>query len=39
MMVLSDVDDVFVPLNDGFLVDPKESRWVSARLLPMRECV
>ena len=28
MMVVSDVDDVFVPLLDGFLVKPSESEAV-----------
>ena len=27
-MVVSDVNDVFVPLQDGFLVDLEESRYV-----------
>ena len=31
MMVVSDVDDVFVPLLDGFLVKPSESEAVIDR--------
>lgn len=27
MMVISDIDDVFVPLHDGFLVNIEESRY------------
>lgn len=30
MMVVSDVSDVFVPLQDGFLVNVEESRYVEA---------
>ena len=26
MLIVSDVADVFVPLNSGFMVDPNESR-------------
>jgi protein transport protein SEC24 len=26
LMVVSDLDDMFVPLTQGFLVDPAESR-------------
>ncbi|KAI8824197.1 Sec23/Sec24 trunk domain-containing protein [Fimicolochytrium jonesii] len=33
MLVVSDVADVFVPLNEGFLVDPRESRHVIENLL------
>ena len=29
MLVVPDVNDVFVPLNEGFLVDPVESRSVN----------
>ena len=31
MMIVSDVNDVFVPLLDGFLVDAKESKIVIER--------
>lgn len=31
MMIVSDVNDVFVPLLDGFLVDAKESKMVIER--------
>lgn len=31
MMVVSDIEDVFVPLVDGFLVDPQEARSVVDR--------
>ncbi|CAG8723248.1 20660_t:CDS:10, partial [Dentiscutata erythropus] len=33
MLVVSDVNDVFVPLNSGLLVDPKQSRVVIEGLL------
>ncbi|CAG8657181.1 5507_t:CDS:10 [Rhizophagus irregularis] len=33
MLVVSDINDVFVPLNSGFLVDPIESRAVIEGLL------
>lgn len=33
MMVVSDIDDVFVPLVDGFLVSPQEARSVVDRYL------
>ncbi|KAI9097181.1 Sec23/Sec24 trunk domain-containing protein [Phlyctochytrium arcticum] len=33
MLVVPDVGDMFVPLNEGFLVDPKESRAVIENLL------
>ncbi|KAI9011499.1 Sec23/Sec24 trunk domain-containing protein [Gaertneriomyces semiglobifer] len=33
MLVVADMEDVFVPLNDGFLVDPIESRTVIGNLL------
>ena len=29
MMIVSDIDDIFVPIQQGFLVDPKESRLVA----------
>lgn len=29
-MVVSDLEDMFVPLRDGFLVDPVASRYVIA---------
>ena len=28
LLVVSDLGDMFVPLTDGFLVDPTESRYV-----------
>lgn len=31
MMVVSDIEDVFVPLVDGFLVSPQEARSVVER--------
>jgi len=31
MMVVSDIEDVFVPLVDGFLVSPQEARSVVDR--------
>ena len=31
MMVVSDIEDVFVPLVDGFLVSPQEARGVVDR--------
>ena len=31
MMVVSDIEDVFVPLVDGFLVNPQEARAVVDR--------
>ena len=31
MMIVSDVNDVFVPLLDGFLVDAKDSKTVIER--------
>jgi hypothetical protein len=30
MLVVPDIDDMFVPLNDGFLVDVAENRFVEA---------
>lgn len=33
MLVVADIGDMFVPLNDGFLVDPNESRAVIENLL------
>lgn len=36
MLVVSDIDDMFVPLREGFLVDPIESRHVTASKVPPR---
>ena len=33
MMVVSDIEDVFVPLVDGFLVSPQEARSVVDRFV------
>jgi hypothetical protein len=31
MMVIADIDDVFVPLSEGFLVSPDAARYVSSK--------
>jgi hypothetical protein len=31
MMIVSDIEDIFVPLLDGFLCSPKDSRGVIDR--------
>lgn len=33
MLVVSDIEDVFIPLQDGFLADPNESKNVILELL------
>lgn len=37
MLVVSDINDMFMPINEGFLVDPHESRCGCA-LLPSSGC-
>lgn len=32
MIVMPDVDDPFVPISDGFFVDPYESKYVTTSL-------
>lgn len=38
MMVVSDIEDVFVPLVDGFLVSPQEARSVVDRYVWVKGC-
>lgn len=38
MMVVSDIEDVFVPLVDGFLVSPQEARSVVDRYVWVWGC-
>ncbi|KAK9461155.1 Sec23/Sec24 trunk domain-containing protein [Lipomyces oligophaga] len=39
MLVVQEVDDPFVPLHDGFFVDPEESRFVIEDLLDRLEVI
>lgn len=36
MIVMPDVDDPFVPISDGFFVDPYESKYVTTLLTTTR---
>lgn len=36
MIVMPDVDDPFVPISDGFFVDPYESKYVATLLTTTR---
>ena len=38
MMVVSDIEDVFVPLVDGFLVSLEEAKTVIARYVVITSC-